>query len=63
MVVEPLAVADKPDGAVGAVTSLNGFALRVVFSYDPVKQATRCTIDTLFGLKVLDTDLAQPMLG
>jgi hypothetical protein len=63
LVNRPMALPPSGAGAVGAITSANGFSLRVVFSYDSVKQATRCTIDSLFGMKVLDTDLAQVMLA
>jgi len=63
LVNRPLALPAPGFGVKAAVVNMNNVALRVVMSYDPDKQGTLITIDTLFGVKVLDTNRGIVMLG
>lgn len=63
LVNRPLALPEAGTGARAAVAEFNSMSLRVTFSYDGAKQGTRCTVDGLFGLKVLDTNQGTVMLG
>ena len=63
LVSRPLAVAPSEIGTKQAVINYNGLSMRVSFSYDSVKQGVRVTVDMLYGVKVLDTNLGVVMLG
>jgi hypothetical protein len=57
-----------PRAGTGAASSVkvdpvNRISIRVVISYDAVKQAHRVTLDTLIGVGVLSRDLGVVMLG
>jgi hypothetical protein len=56
MVNRPLYLPASGIGVKAATGQDNGIALRVTITYDGVKEATRITIGSLFGLKVLDVD-------
>lgn len=63
MVSRPLAL---PSGALGVragVGAYNGLAMRVAMQYDISSQGTIVTLDTLFGVKVLEEDLGCVLLG
>ena len=59
----PLALPPEGTGARSAAAVFNNMAIRVVLTYDGEKQGTRVTIDSLFGMKVLDTDRGVVLLG
>lgn len=61
LVVRPLAPA--PVGVRSAVISHNGLSMRATISYNPVKQGLQVTLDMLFGVKVLDTNLGCVLIG
>ncbi len=63
LVCRPLASVPGGLGAKSATMSLNGVSMRVTFGYNMTKQGIQCTLDALFGVKVLDTDLGVVMLG
>ena len=50
-------------GAQSAVINSRGLAVRVVITYDGMKQGHRVTVDILCGLEVLDKDLGVAMYG
>jgi hypothetical protein len=50
-------------GARAGIANYNGMSMRVVFTYDGNKQGTLVTLDTLLGVKVLDTNLGAVLLG
>jgi len=56
LVVRPLALPKEGTGAQAGVSSYNDLAMRVVVTYDGVKQGHLVTLDLLCGVKVLDTD-------
>lgn len=61
LVVRPLAPA--PVGVRSAVISHNGLSMRATISYNPTKQGLQVTLDMLFGVKVLDTNLGCVLIG
>lgn len=63
LVTRPLAMPRQGTGALAAVMNVNGVGLRVVITYDGIKQGTLVTLDCLLGVKVMDTDLGAVMLG
>jgi hypothetical protein len=50
-------------GAESFVANYNDLSIRVVITYDGVKQGHRVTVDTLCGIKVLDTNLGICLLS
>lgn len=44
-------------GVMSMAAAYEGLALRITMSYDAVKQGTRITLDTFFGVKVIDDRL------
>jgi len=50
-------------GAEAFVANYNGLSIRVVVTYDGVKQGHRVTVDMLCGIKVLDTNLGICLLS
>jgi hypothetical protein len=50
-------------GAESFVANYNDLSIRVVITYDGVKQGHRVTVDTLCGIKVLDTNLGIALLS
>lgn len=63
LVNRPLALPLAGTGARAASAQWNGLSMRVVMAYDPYAQGHLVTIDTLLGVKVLDTNLGAVMLG
>lgn len=63
LVVRPLALPRQGAGAIGAVVNMNGFAQRVVITYDGKSQGHRVTFDMLLGIAILDTNLGGVLLG
>jgi len=63
LVTRPLALPREGTGAQGFVASYNGLSIRVVITYNPVKQGHMVTVDLLCGIKVLNTDLGVPLLS
>jgi len=63
LVVRPLALPPAGSGARAAVVNYNGLSLRATLSYNPTKQGTQVTLDMLFGIKVLDTNLGCVLMG
>ncbi len=63
LVNRPLALPMPGVGARAGIASYNGFAMRVVMTYDGNKQGHLVTVDTLLGVKVLDLKLGAVMLG
>lgn len=63
LVSRPLALPDPRAGALSANVNFNGLSVRVVITYDGTAQGHRVTIDLLCGVKTLDTDLGQVLLG
>lgn len=63
LVTRPLAAPMPNTGARSAVVNFNNLALRFVLAYDPMKQGHIATLDILFGIKVLNTNLGTVMLG
>ena len=63
LVSRPLVAVDSSYGAQQAVVSYNGLSMRVSMQYDGTKQGMLVTVDTLCGIKTLDTDLGVVMLG
>lgn len=61
LVVRPLAPA--PVGVRSAVISHNGLSMRATITYNPTKQGLQVTLDMLFGIKVLDTNLGCVLIG
>ena len=62
-VSRPLAEVRSETGVQSAVVNFNGLSIRVVITYDPVKQGHRVTVDMLAGVKVLDPDLGCLLYG
>ncbi len=50
-------------GAVAATVNFNGVGMRVTIAYDSDRQGHKVTLDFLAGVKILDENLAAPMLG
>lgn len=63
LVNRPLQAPIRGTGALSATTSHNGLSMRATITYDGVSQGHRITLDSLFGVKVLDTDLGAVLLG
>jgi hypothetical protein len=63
LISRPLALPEADLGARSAVAEFNGYGIRVVMSYDPVKQGVRITVDLLAGVKVLDADRGVLLVG
>lgn len=63
MVSRPLALPRASTGVVADVMNWKGMSLRVTVTYDGVKQGHLVTMDALFGIKVLDTDLGAVLLS
>lgn len=63
LVSRPLAKPRAGTGALAEVINVNNMSLRVVITYDGTKQGHLVTMDGLFGVKTLDTDLGAVMLG
>lgn len=63
LVSRPLAAPMRGTGALSAVASYDGLAVRVTITYDGDKQGHLVTVDLLCGVKVLDDDLGAVMLG
>jgi len=54
---------DHDLGARVAVADFNGIGIRVVMTYDGVKQGVRITVDILAGVKVLDANRGVMLVG
>lgn len=63
LVTRPLATARPGIGAMSYVASYKNLSIRVTMTYDAVNQGTLVTVDMLGGVKVLDTNLAVPIMG
>jgi hypothetical protein len=63
LVNRPLALPMEGAGARSAMAVYNGMAMRVTIAYDSKKQGHRVTLDSLFGVAPLDTDLGMVLLG
>lgn len=63
LVCRPLAMPPDGLGARAAVVNYNGLSMRALVAYDSVLQGVRVTLDMLYGVKVLDTNLGAVMLG
>ena len=63
LVNRPLALPIPGTGARAGVANWNGLSMRVVMTYDGNKQGHLVTVDTLLGIKVLDTNLGAVMYG
>ena len=63
LVNRPLALPDSRLGVRAAVVNMGGIAIRVTITYDGTKQGVLVTLDTLCGVKVLDTNLGAVLLG
>jgi hypothetical protein len=63
LVTRPLAAPAAGTGALASVASYNGLSIRVVMTYDGIKQGHLVTVDMLCGIKVLNTDLGIPLLS
>ena len=63
LISRPLALPEADLGARSAVAEFNGYGIRVVMSYDPVKQGVRITVDLLAGVKVLDANRGVLLVG
>jgi hypothetical protein len=63
MVNRPLAVPANSLGVMAAVGSYNDLAMRVAMQYDISSQGTIVTLDMLFGVATLDTNLGCVLLA
>jgi len=63
LVNRPLVQPRSGAGALSAVMDYNGVALRCTIQYQGSSQGHLVTLDTLFGVKVLDTGLGAVLLG
>jgi hypothetical protein len=63
MVNRPLPVPMGMTGVRAAVVNYNGLSVRVCITYDGNKQGHLVTLDFLFGVKVLDTNLGAVMVA
>ena len=59
----PLAAPRTGTGALSAVANFGGVGVRIVITYDGVRQGHLVTVDLLCGTKVLDTSLGAVLLG
>ena len=62
-VSRPLAAPRAGTGALSAVANYNDVGIRIVITYDGVRQGHLVTVDLLCGVKVLDTNLGAVLLG
>lgn len=63
LVVRPLALPMQGTGARSAVVNAGGLSMRSTITYDGNKQGHLVTLDMLFGVKVLNSELGAVMLG
>jgi len=63
LVTRPLPQPAAGAGALSFVASYNDLSIRVVITYDGKAQGHRVAVDMLAGIKVLDTNLAIPLLS
>lgn len=63
LITRPLAMPDARTGALSYVASFGGLSLRVVMSYQGVKQGMLVTVDMLCGVKKLDDARGIVLLG
>lgn len=63
LVIRPLKPPRAGAGAIAGTAEHNGFAVRVVISYDATKQGHLVTIDSLMGVAVLDKSYGGVLLG
>ena len=63
LVNRPLALPMPGTGARAAAAQWNGLSMRVTMVYDGYNQGHLVTVDTLLGVKVLDTNLGAVMFG
>jgi hypothetical protein len=63
LVTRPLALPRTGTGALAAVVNYDGIGLRVVITYDGVRQGHLVTVDLLCGVKVLDKAYGAVMYG
>lgn len=63
LVNRPLAQPITGAGALSAVANYNNMSIRVVIQYDGNLQGHRVTLDSLFGVAKLDTNLGMVLLG
>lgn len=63
LAIRPLAPPRKGTGAISGIANLGGCTMRVVITYDGIKQGHLVTLDFLAGIKVLDTDLGAVALS
>ena len=63
LVCRPLAMPPDGLGARAAVVNYNGLSMRALVAYNSDLQGVRVTLDMLYGVKVLDTNLGAVMLG
>lgn len=63
LINRPLAAPKQGTGAASAVASYNDFSIRITIAYDANKQGHLVTVDTLFGIKVLDDNLGAVIYG
>lgn len=61
LVVRPLAAPRV--GAASSVVNDNNLSMRTTITYDGIKQGHIVTVDMLFGIAILDVDLAAVLLG
>jgi len=50
-------------GALSTSVNFNGIPMRLTISYDDDRQAQKCTLDFLAGVKILDSDLGGVLLA
>lgn len=63
MVSRPLALPASTLGVKAGIGNYNGLSMRVAMQYDISAQGTIVTLDSLFGVKVLDEDLGVVLLA
>lgn len=61
--LRPLVPVSQGTGALSSTVSFNGIPMRLTISYDDSRQAQKCTLDFLAGVKVLDGKLGAAMLA
>ena len=63
LISRPLPLPDNDLGVRAAVANFGGVGIRVVMSYDPVKEGVRITVGLLAGVKVLDVNRGVLLCG
>lgn len=63
LVSRPLALPPAGMGVLAAIANYNGLSVRITMHYDGDLQATVVSVDTLIGVKILDTNLGFVMYG